>query len=79
MGLNRRQCAKAAAAANRIEVLQRIKRSEKAIAEGSEYLETGKHATRHGFRQWFVRRSRDGKELPPHKDWVHNVYFPRLE
>ena len=27
----------------------------------------------------FVRKARDGNELPPHKDWVRNVYLPRAE
>ena len=27
----------------------------------------------------FVNKVKDGKELPPHKDWVKNVFLPRKE
>jgi len=27
----------------------------------------------------FVNKVKDGKELPPHKDWVKNVFLPRME
>ena len=42
-------------------------------------METGAHADWHGFRPLFEPKLRDGKELPPHKDWVRNVFIPRLE
>ena len=74
-----RQFATSASAAKRIEVVSRIKRFEEAIAKGREYLETGEHADWHGFRPLFVRKMRNGKPLPPHRDWVKNVYLPRLE
>jgi hypothetical protein len=60
-------------------VLDRIKRLEEAIAKGREYLESGIHANWHGFRPLFYGKVRDGKELPPHKDWVKNVFLPRRE
>ncbi len=60
-------------------VLDRIKRLEEAITRGREYLETGKHARWHGFRPLFTAKVRDGRELPPHRDWVKNVFLPRRE
>ena len=60
-------------------VLDRINNLEEAIAKGREYLENGKHAQWHGFRPLFVDKVRDGKLLPPHKDWVNNVFLPRHE
>jgi hypothetical protein len=60
-------------------ILDRIKRLEDAIAKGHEYLESGKHADWPGFRPLFARKVKDGKVLPPHKDWVKNVFLPRRE
>ncbi len=60
-------------------VLDRIKHIEEAIAKGHEYLESGDHANWSGFRPLFAPKLKDGKELPPHKDWVKNVFLPRLE
>jgi hypothetical protein len=60
-------------------VLNRIKRLEEAITKGHEYLESGKHAHWNGFRPLFANKVRDGKILPPHKDWVKNVFLPRHE
>jgi hypothetical protein len=60
-------------------ILDRIKHLEEAIAKGHEYLESGMHANWHGFRPFFVPKVRDGKTLPPHKDWVKNVFIPRHE
>lgn len=60
-------------------VLDRINRLEEAITKGREYLETGKHAHWSGFRPLFTAKVRDGKRLPPHRDWVNNVFLPRLE
>jgi hypothetical protein len=60
-------------------VLDRIKRLEEAILKGREYLETGEHANWRGFRPLFAAKVRDGKALPPHKDWVKNVFLPRHE
>ena len=60
-------------------VLDRIESFEQAIAKAREYLESGKHAHWSGFRPVFVPKLKDGKELPPHKDWVKNVFLPRME
>jgi hypothetical protein len=60
-------------------VRDRIKRLEEMINKGREYLESGKHANWVGFRAWFSSKVREGKELPPHKDWVKNVFLPRHE
>ena len=60
-------------------VLERIESLEQAIAKAKEYLETGKHAEWSGFRPLFVYKLKDGQKLPPHKDWVKNVFLPRME
>ena len=60
-------------------VLSRIKRLEEAIIKGREYLESGKHANWRGFRPLFTAKVRAGKELPPHQDWVKNVFLRRRE
>lgn len=60
-------------------ILDRIKHLEDSITKGREYLESGRHANWHGFQPWFVDKIRDGKILPPHKDWIRNVFLPRTE
>ena len=65
--------------AKRKAVLDRIDSLEQAIARAREYLESGKHAHWSGFRPLFVHKLRDGKELPPHKDWIKNVFLPGNE
>ncbi len=60
-------------------ILDRIQHLEEAIAKGQEYLESGKHADWSGFRPLFAAKVRDGKTLPPHRDWVKNVFLPRRE
>ena len=60
-------------------VLDRIERIEEQIAKGRDYLETGRHANSHRFRPLFTTKVRNGRELPPHTDWVKNVFLPRLE
>jgi hypothetical protein len=60
-------------------VLERIELLGQALVKGREYLETGKHADWSGFRPLFVNKLKDGKELPPHKDWVKNVFLARNE
>src|SRR5258708_40021344 len=60
-------------------VLDRIQRLEDAIAKGREYLESGAHAEWRGFRPLFTAKVRGGKALPPHKDWIKNVFLPRRE
>jgi hypothetical protein len=65
--------------AKRKAILDRIELLEDAIRKANEYLESGKHADWHGFRPLFDRKLKEGKELPPHKDWVKNVFLPRRE
>lgn len=60
-------------------ILDRIGLIEAALIRARAYLETGAHADWQGFRPLFVPKLRDGKELPPHKDWVKNVFLPRME
>jgi len=60
-------------------LLDRIKHLQEAIAKGREYLESGKHATWHGFRPLFDKKVKDSELVPPHKDWVKNVFLPRKE
>jgi hypothetical protein len=60
-------------------VLARISRIEEAILKSYEYLATGKHAHWNGFRAWFSQKVRNGKELPPHRDWVKNVFLLRQQ
>jgi hypothetical protein len=56
-------------------VRERIKSLEEAIRKAKEYLESGKHAKWQGFRPLFGR----GEKLPPHKDWVKNVFLRRRQ
>ena len=60
-------------------VIERIGSLEESIAKAKEYLESGKHAHWTGFRPLFIRKFRNGEELPPHKDWVKNVFLPSRE
>ena len=65
--------------AKRKAVLDRIKSLEQDIGRAREYLESGQHAHWSGFRPLFVRKLKDGKELPPHQDWVRNFFLPCYE
>lgn len=65
--------------AKRKAVIERIKHREQSIVRANEYLEDGKHAKWEGFRPLFVSKFRDGEELPPHRDWVKNVFLPNAE
>ena len=60
-------------------ILERIKSHEDALTKAHEYLETGAHSDWHGFRALFAPKIRDGKNVPPHRDWVKNVFIPRCE
>jgi hypothetical protein len=60
-------------------VLRRIKYLEEAITKAHEYLESGAHAECCEFRPLFTAKLRGGKPLPPHKDWIKNVFLPRRE
>ena len=53
--------------------------TEQAITKAREYLETGEHANWSAFRPLFHTKFRNGKELPPHKDWVRNFFLPSVE
>ena len=61
------------------DILDRIRSIEEALERGRAYLENGAHADWQGFRALFSPKLEDGKELPPHKDWVKNVFLPRKE
>ncbi len=61
------------------DILERIKNLEDDIVKGCEFLESGKHAHWHGFRALFTDKVKDGKVMPPHKDWVKHVFLPRRE
>ena len=65
--------------AKRKAVLERIESLERAIRAAKEYLKSGKLTDWKGFRPLFDRKLRDGKELPPHRDWVKHVFLPRRE
>jgi hypothetical protein len=60
-------------------VLERIKNLEDALAKAHEYLENGAHEHWHGFHPLFTPKIRDGGVMPPHKDWVGNVFIPSRE
>jgi len=60
-------------------ILERIKYLEQGILRAKEYLESGKHAHWEGFSPFFVKKLKDGKEMPPHRDWVKNVYLRNAE
>jgi hypothetical protein len=77
--LIRRGHAEKAMSAKRKAVLDRIESLEQAIGKAREYLENGEHEHWSGFRALFVGKLKHGKELPPHKDWVKNVFLPRME
>ncbi len=65
--------------ARRKAVRDQIESYEDAIAKAKEYLESGKHANWRGFRPLFAGKFKEGKELPPHRNWVKNVFLPRQE
>ncbi len=60
-------------------VVDRINGLAKAIAEARDYLESGKPENWQGSRALFDPKVRDGKILPPHRDWVKNFVLPRME
>ena len=60
-------------------ILERIKSLEDALTKAQEYLETGAHADWRGFRALFTQKIKDGREVPPHRDWVKNVFIPNRE
>jgi hypothetical protein len=60
-------------------VLERIKHLEQDIVRANEFLADGSHAHWQKFEPLFVKKVRNGKELPPHRDWVKNVFLPGRE
>jgi hypothetical protein len=60
-------------------VRERIKSHEDALVKAKEYLETGAHSNWPGFGALFAPKTKDGRDVPPHKDWVRNVFIPRHE
>ena len=60
-------------------ILNRVNSLEDEIFKAQEYLETGAHEQWQGFRPIFRHKIIDGKILPPHKDWVKNVFLPSRE
>lgn len=77
--LQRNRMAKRTMIAKRKAVANRIQSLERAIAYAQAYLNTGKHGDWAGFRPLFFRKLKDGKELPPTKDWVRKTFLPRME
>ncbi len=65
--------------AKRKTILARIESLERSIARAQEYVESGQHAHWQAFRPLFTQKFRDGQELPPHKDWVRNVFIRQRE
>lgn len=63
----------------RQEILKRIESLREAIDKARNYLESGRHADWSGFRPLFTPKVRGDEALPPHKDWVKNVFLPRQE
>jgi len=61
------------------DIAERVMRLEADIIKAREYLETGEHSSWHKFQPLFNQKLKDGKEMPPHKDWVRNVFIPNLE
>ena len=61
------------------EIINRITDLEEQVTKAREYLKTGAHAHWSGFRPLFKEKVKDGKILPPHKDWVRNVFIPNRE
>jgi hypothetical protein len=64
--------------AKRKTILDRIASLEESIRIATEYLDSGKHADWYGFRPLFDHKFKDGYKLPPHKDWVKNVFLARM-
>lgn len=60
-------------------ILERIKTLEEGLTKAREYLETGAYSDWNEFRPWFRPKFKNGKEMPPHKLWVKNVFIPRYE
>jgi hypothetical protein len=65
---------------NRKAIVEQIYRNEDAISKAKAYLETGANADWWALRPLFVQKRRgNGELLPPHRDWVRNVFIPICE
>ena len=60
-------------------ILDRIEHLESDIAKARAYLESGKLAHLPGSYPLFTEKERNGKTLPPHKDWVKSKLLPWYE
>ena len=65
--------------ATRRVVRKRILSIQDEIRRAREYLRSGGHAAWAGFRPLFRPKRKADKDLPPHKDWVQNVFLPQRE
>jgi hypothetical protein len=57
-------------------ILDRIKHLEDSILKAEEYLRDGSNSNYHGFQPLFRDKVKNGKVMPPHRDWVRNVFLP---
>jgi len=60
---------------SRAAVLKSIDNINRDIRRAEEYLSGSALTTMRGLRPLSVRKRSGGKDLPPHKDWVRNVYL----
>jgi hypothetical protein len=60
-------------------ILDRIASFEAQILRSREYLESGAHAEWTGLQPLITLKRRNGKQLPPHRDWVENFFLPMTE
>lgn len=66
-------------ALKRQNLLERISCIQEAIDKATEYLVNGKHAQWRSFRPIVTPKLRDDVPVPPHRDWVKNVFLPRMQ
>jgi hypothetical protein len=60
-------------------ILSRIEALDAAVVRSREYLASGAHADWCWFQPLFTLKRRNGKQLPPHRDWVENHFLPQME
>ena len=60
-------------------VADRIEMIEEELRIAREYLLDGSNADWRGFRPLFRDKIREGRSVPPHRDWVKNVFIPGRE
>jgi len=61
------------------DIAERVRQLEADMLKAHEYLKTSEHSSWHKFQPLFNQKLSDGKAIPPHKDWVRNVFIPNLE